>query len=154
MSMKPWNVELPSPFPANTMLWTPSSDEVSYWNWKWNQQEKHTSDTQASCYYQVIYVKLYMRNEKGKHNLQLQFSQSVSWCFEPRKPQGITSELKTHFSLSPSYSIYKSLNQKSLFFFSQTTTQILSTILECKPRKTRTHVLEPIYIPWAFNTET
>ena len=31
--------------------------------------------------------------------------------------------------------------------FSQTTTQILSMILESKPRKTLTHVLEPVYIP-------
>ena len=37
--------------------------------------------------------------------------------------------------------------------FSQTTSQILSTISECKPRKTLTHVSEPIYIPWALNTE-
>ena len=33
------------------------------------------------------------------------------------------------------------------------TAQILSTISERKTRKT-THVLEPIYIPWALNTGT
>ena len=38
--------------------------------------------------------------------------------------------------------------------FSQTTTQILSTISEHKPRKTITHVLESIHIPRALNTGT
>ena len=37
--------------------------------------------------------------------------------------------------------------------FSQTTTQILSTISERKPRKTK-HVLGPIYIPRELNTGT
>ena len=48
---------------------------------------------------------------------------------------------------SPSHSI-------TSLFFSKTTTQIISTISECKPRKTITHVLEPIYIPQVLNTGT
>ena len=40
----------------------------------------------------------------------------VGWCLEPSQPQRITSGLKTSFSLSPCYSIYKSLNHlKSIF---------------------------------------
>ena len=36
-----------------------------------------------------------------------------SWCFEPSKPQRITSGLKTNFALSPSYSFHKSSYHKS-----------------------------------------
>ena len=39
----------------------------------------------------------------------------VSWCFKPSQSQGIISELKTNFSLPPSYSFHKSLYYKSLF---------------------------------------
>ena len=36
-------------------------------------------------------------------------------CFKPSQPQRIISELKTNSSLSPSYSVQKSLNHGSLF---------------------------------------
>ena len=39
----------------------------------------------------------------------------VSWCFEPSQPHRITSGLNTNFTLSPSYSIYKSSYHKSCF---------------------------------------
>ena len=39
-----------------------------------------------------------------------------SWCFEPSQPQRIILGLKANFSLFPSYSIYKSLNHRSLLF--------------------------------------
>ena len=43
----------------------------------------------------------------------------VSWCFEPRQPQRITSGLNTNFNLSSSHSFQKSSYHKScLFFFS------------------------------------
>ena len=41
--------------------------------------------------------------------------QLVSWCFEPRQPERIIPWLKTNFSLSPRYSVHKSLDYK---FFS------------------------------------
>ena len=69
-------------------------------------------------------------------------TQLVSWCFEPGQPQRNTSGLKTNFTLSPNYSFHKPFDHKSLY--SQTTTQILSTVSERKPRRTK-HVLEPIY---------
>ena len=37
-----------------------------------------------------------------------QYSQLVSWCFEPSQPQRITSGLNTNFTLSPSYPFHKS----------------------------------------------
>ena len=43
---------------------------------------------------------------------------SLSWCFEPSQPQRMTSGLNTNFILSPGYSFYKSLHQKSYAFFS------------------------------------
>ena len=46
------------------------------------------------------------------------------------------------------------IHSTSLFFFSQTTAQILSTISERKTRKTVTHVLEPIHILRALNMGT
>ena len=36
----------------------------------------------------------------------------VSWCFKPSQPQRITSGLHTNFTLSPSYSLHKSLYHK------------------------------------------
>ena len=75
-----------------------------------------------------------------------------SWYCEPSQPHRITSGLKTNFSLSPSSTFHKSLYHN--LFLSQTTTQILSTIPERKPRKTITYVLEPIYITRAFSTGT
>ena len=69
------------------------------------------------------------------------------------QPQRFTSGLNTNFSQSPSSSFHKSLYHMSSFF-SLSTPQILSTISERKPRKTITHVLEPIYIPRALNTGT
>ena len=82
----------------------------------------------------------------------------VSWCSEPSQPQRITSGLNTNFSLSPSYSFHKSLYNKSFFLLllslSQTTAQILSTISERKTRKTKMHVLEPVYIRLALNMGT
>ena len=39
----------------------------------------------------------------------------VNWCFEPSQPHWITSGLKTNFTLSPSFSVHKSLYQKPLF---------------------------------------
>ena len=38
-----------------------------------------------------------------------------SWCFEPSRPQRITSGLKTNFNLSPRYSFHKSMYHKTLF---------------------------------------
>ena len=39
----------------------------------------------------------------------------IRWCFEPSRPQKITSGLKTNFGLSPSYWFHKSLYHTSLF---------------------------------------
>ena len=83
-------------------------------------------------------------------SLYIEVSQLVTWCFGLSKPQRIMRGLKTNFSLSPSFSFQKSLHHKSLFL----KPQLISTISERKPRKTITHVLEPIYIPRALNTGT
>ena len=63
---------------------------------------------------------------------QGQASWFASWCYKPSQPQRIISGLKTNFNLSASYSSHKSLYHKS---FSQTTTPIIPTISERKPRK-------------------
>ena len=60
----------------------------------------------------------------------------VSRCVRARSEKRVTSGLKTNFNLSPCYSFDKSSYHKSLF--SQTKTQILSTVSECKPKKTIT----------------
>ena len=101
----------------------------------------------------------------------------VSWYFEPSQPQRIMSGLKTNFHLFPSYSVYKSLNNKflksqlSVKYFTKKPTQhtsyliehmknlsgkviTTSTISECQPRKIIPHVLKPNYIPWPLNTGT
>ena len=43
------------------------------------------------------------------------FGKLVIWCFEPSQPQRIASGLNTNFTLSPSYSLHKSLHHKSCF---------------------------------------
>ena len=97
--------------------------------------------------------------------------------FEPSQPQRIVSGLKTYYNLSPSYSFHESVNS-SLYFSDHNSLsnisqrnqhntlhilqntnlswriKIISTISICQPRKTMTHVLEPIYIPRALTTGT
>ena len=93
------------------------------------------------------------------------------------QPQRMISEPKTNFSLSPSYSFYKSLYDKSLFlkpllcqlfhketktthfifhrlhyFLSERQKLIMSTISKRKLRKTITHIFGPIHIPRALKT--
>ena len=58
------------------------------------------------------------------HDWNPQVSQLVSWCIEPSHPQRITSELNTNFSLSPSYSFYKSLYHKFFFFSNNSSNSI------------------------------
>ena len=81
-----------------------------------------------------------MHNDKVDHHRTCPYklwvlkSESIGynycWCFEPCQPQRIILGLKTNFNLSPSYSFHE-----SHVSFSQTTTQIISTISERKPRK-------------------
>ena len=85
------------------------------------------------------------------HNEASKVQILVSWCFEPSQPQRIISGLKTNFNLSRSYSFHGLLYPKSPFLKPQLK---LSTVSEHKPRKTITHGLEPVYIPWALNTGT
>ena len=56
-----------------------------------------------------------------RHVERISKSKLVSWCFEPSQQHRITSGLNTNFSLSPSYSFHRSLYHKSLFFFSNHT---------------------------------
>ena len=76
-------------------------------------------------------------------SLEVSCSWLVSWCSEPSQPQRILSGLFIH-----------SAGHYTPIFFSQTTIQIISPILEHKPRKTITHVLEPVYILRALSTGT
>ena len=124
---------------------------------------KQTHQNNSTCF------RAYLHSAGTQHeNLhQLSVIKLVSWCFKPSQPQRITSGLNTNFSLSPtsglntnfslsptsglntnfslppSCSFTKSLYDKSLF--SQTTTEILSTVPERKPRKTMTRFGDFLY---------
>ena len=68
----------------------------------------------------------------------------VSRCLEPSQPQRITSGLENE--LQPISKLFIPQVITPQVSFSQTTTQIQSTISKSKPRKTITHVLGVIYI--------
>ena len=109
-------------------------------------------------------------------SLALRLLLVVGWCFERSQPQRIISRSKTNFTLYSSYSIHKTLNDKSLCLKPQlfqifhketnTTHSIFHRTHQSRPesqnyihyfemptqKEKNTTFLEPIYIQCALNT--
>ena len=111
-TLQTFNPPPPSPPPPSTTNVALKPELVP---WKKTHHNYHIKIPIPAIAQQFGFIFWYIFSKQFMYapSLENRVSYLVTWCFEPSQPQRITSGLNKNFILSPSYSLHKSLHNKS-----------------------------------------